>query len=132
MYWYWSAAGIMGRRPGNARHLYLAGYHVNVLIVSEGSRRPKGDAEINLNALLELEKNQAGSLSDKSLMSLKIHWLEEEKELSTAQNLLKQTHLIVDALFGTGLDRPVKGLNKAIIDESIVLYTLNKAGKKTA
>ena len=56
-----------------ARHLFLAGYNAAVFIVSEGGRKPKGDAGINLNALLSLQESYADS------DALQIRWIEKEK-----------------------------------------------------
>ncbi|MGI6141803.1 MAG: NAD(P)H-hydrate dehydratase [Caldicoprobacterales bacterium] len=113
-----------------ARHLFLAGYQVDVLVVSEGGGRPRGDAEINLNALLNLHKLQSVShpgnsgqnksmpahLMPNNSASLQVHWLEEERDIAGVQAMLKETDLVIDALFGTGLDRPVTGLYAAVID----------------
>lgn len=93
-----------------ARHLFLAGYNAAVFIVSEGGRKPKGDAGINLNALLSLQESYADS------DALQIRWIEKRKDLFALQAALNKTHLIIDALFGTGLDRPVDGLYAAVID----------------
>ena len=108
-----------------ARHLYLIGYQVSVLIVSEGGRKPRGDAETNLKALYALQNNQISTHQDSrqknfqqknAAASLEIHWLEDEKDLSQASAILQEANLIVDAMFGTGLDRPVTGLFATIID----------------
>ena len=69
-----------------ARHLFLYGYQVSVLIVSEGGRRPGGDAETNLDALYALQnvKTAPSKIREKDSQQknldafLQIHWLEKE------------------------------------------------------
>jgi hydroxyethylthiazole kinase-like uncharacterized protein yjeF len=94
-----------------ARHLYLAGCNVRVLLLSEGGRRPRGDAEINLNALNALCEKQSYP------NTLFIFQVEEERDLIQAFQLIREADLIVDALFGTGLDRPVSNLCQSIINQ---------------
>ena len=94
-----------------ARHLYLAGCNVRVLLLSEGGRRPRGDAEINLNALNALCEKQSYP------NTLFIFQVEEERDLIQAFQLIREADLIVDALFGTGLDRPVSDLCQSIINQ---------------
>ena len=95
-----------------ARHLFLYGYHTEVVIVSEDGRRPKGDAETNLKALESLETMNGDSQS-----ILHIHWLQNEADLNQLFSLLRDADFIVEGFFGTGLDKPITGLYKKIIDQ---------------
>ncbi|HOB20710.1 MAG TPA: NAD(P)H-hydrate epimerase, partial [Candidatus Atribacteria bacterium] len=73
-----------------ARHLILLGYDVTTLVVGDGT--PRGDAKANL----EILENLRGE----------ILCIKGEKDLSAAKTVIDSSALIVDALFGTGLDRP--------------------------
>ncbi|HHU77681.1 MAG TPA: NAD(P)H-hydrate dehydratase [Clostridiales bacterium] len=135
-----------------ARHLFLRGYRTTVLIISEDGRKPRGDAEINLRALQALEVHQPNSRQENSALNLlnilqeevagdrnlnnlqnkavqtqttplQIHWLKKDEDLAQSLPLLHESDLVIDALFGTGLDRPVTGLYAASID------AVNQSGK---
>lgn len=76
-----------------ARRLTLLGHAPSAVLVGQASRL-KGDAKANWELLgklavdrTELSSDQAGGLTE----------------------LLSEAHLIVDGLFGTGLDRPIEG-----------------------
>ncbi|MDD4681275.1 MAG: NAD(P)H-hydrate dehydratase [Clostridia bacterium] len=112
-----------------ARHLFLEGYHTEVVIVGEDGRRPKGDADTNLKILESLHANFLSEIPQKSLMSntpqnsfvphnnfLNIHWLQKGEDLNRFFPLLKDADFVVEGFFGTGLDRPITGLHKDIID----------------
>jgi len=95
--------------PGNnggdgmvcARHLKDFGYKVFVLLLADKDRY-KGEALINLNILKKL-----------NFPTFRISSVEE------LQNLLKleKPHILVDALFGTGLKRPIEGFYKEVIEK---------------
>lgn len=78
-----------------ARHLISAGLDVDTYILSD-PKSYKGDALTNLNAL----KNIGGGIV----------------ELNNNLRKYKQAEVIVDALFGTGLDREISGFYKKVID----------------
>ena len=91
-----------------ARHLVLAGYQTSVVIASEDGRRPRGDAETNLKILKSLEAHQT---------TLRIHESQlKEFTLARVLTLIREANLIIDGLFGTGLDRQVTGLYADLID----------------
>jgi hydroxyethylthiazole kinase-like uncharacterized protein yjeF len=84
--------------PGNnggdgfvaARLLAANGYHVEVSLVGEASRL-KGDAAL-------AAKDWTGPTT------------------AARPNALEGAHVLIDALFGAGLDRPVEGLARALIE----------------
>jgi len=78
-----------------ARHLISKGLDVDTYLVS-APRKFKGDALTNYKAL----KNTGGNII----------------ELKNNLRKFKQADVIVDALFGTGLDREVTGFYKKVID----------------
>lgn len=94
--------------PGNnggdglavARHLDLRGYEVEVWMATEG-RELSGDAAVQL-AVCE---HQGVELLDL-----------DEDALATAFANAATADLVVDALFGTGLGRPLEGLFDAVVD----------------
>ncbi len=109
-----------------ARHLFLYGYQTEVVIVSDDGRRPKGDAETNLKALESLETGALGNLEYSESVNenskseacghLRIRWIQNESGLNQLSSLLKDADFIIEGFFGTGLDRPVTGLYKEIIE----------------
>jgi hydroxyethylthiazole kinase-like uncharacterized protein yjeF len=92
----------MGNNGGDgfvaARHLLNAGAKVNVYIVGSKAKL-KNDPKINLNILFK--------------MGMKVKWVRSVKDL----NELKRSSLIIDALFGIGLNSPVTGLYREVIDQ---------------
>ena len=77
-----------------ARHLISSGKEVSVHI-AEKKERYKGDAKTNLDSLLEIEA--------------------DVRELGGKLPRIKDTEVIVDAIFGTGLDRKVEGFYEKLI-----------------
>ena len=82
-----------------ARHLWNAGHAPRALLVGE-RERVAGDARVNLEALERLGVSCTGV----------------ESELGPLVSALAQATLVVDALFGTGLDRPITGVQAAVIE----------------
>ncbi|HMB52641.1 MAG TPA: NAD(P)H-hydrate dehydratase, partial [Thermoanaerobaculia bacterium] len=88
--------------PGNnggdglalARHLDCRGYRVEVFLV--GGKEPQGDAAVQL-AVCHHQEISVSELAD-------------EDDLADALAVAAQADLVVDALFGTGLSRPLEGL----------------------
>jgi len=78
-----------------ARHLLNAGWQVETLLLGEVAK-VAGDAAINLQVLL----HSAGM----------VHEIHDEQELQDRLTSLPAPVLLVDALFGTGLNAPVRGL----------------------
>lgn len=78
-----------------ARHLLENGYHITVL--REETNQRSEDNQINLDKLTDLYKSCIHSFTDQVFIS-------------------KDT-ILIDALFGTGLNRPIEGTAKKWIDE---------------
>jgi NAD(P)H-hydrate epimerase len=100
--------GGVGQNGGDAwvvaRHLFNAGHSPRCVLVGDRAK-VRGDAAINLNALEQLGATVAN-----------VH----ERSLSGAFGSpldapLREATLIVDGLFGTGLDREVSGVNASVI-----------------
>jgi NAD(P)H-hydrate epimerase len=102
-----SAAIFCG--PGNnggdglaiARHLAVRGYEVRVFLMP--SRGLRGDAEVQLGICRR--------------QGLHIQDVASEGDLLEALESARESDLIVDALFGTGLARPLEGLYAELVEE---------------
>jgi hydroxyethylthiazole kinase-like uncharacterized protein yjeF len=102
--------GIMDKRilvlvgPGNnggdglvaGRYLHDAGYYVTFYI---WKRRTEDDE----NFRLATERDIA------------VFWAEEDDNFATLRRLLGEAHVVIDALLGTGVDRPIGGSLKEIL-----------------
>jgi len=84
-----------------ARYLANHGVDVSVFLLAK-KKDLKGDAKLNLDRLLKQDGKVIEISTDAEL---------EEQDL-----LSRQTDLMVDAIFGTGLDAEVAGLSKKIIE----------------
>lgn len=93
----------MGNNGGDglaiARQLHEQGYHVNAYIVFHGSRFSP-DCELNKKRLEHLFGSPLQAIHDKQDFPTEI----------------PENALFIDALFGTGLTRPLEGLSAAIVD----------------
>jgi NAD(P)H-hydrate epimerase len=112
------ALSMLERRPGRttvvcgkgnnggdgfviARHLLNAGREVAVLLLGNLSQLD-GDAELNAGVLTSM----GGDVTE----------LPGEADVERMDGLLEGSALVVDAIFGTGLDRPVMGRYNGAID----------------
>jgi len=86
-----------------ARHLINVGYKVKVFVIGSKSKLKK-DPKINLNILLKMGQG--------------VVWIKSVKDLKG----IEKCGLIIDALFGIGLNSPVKGLYLDAIN------AMNKSG----
>ena len=84
-----------------ARYLAQAGLPVAVFLLGRKDQ-VKGDAKVNLDILAH--------------HGLEVREITEEAHLNPVVHQLARADLIVDALLGTGLDKPVQGLMAALID----------------
>ncbi len=98
-----SAAVFCG--PGNnggdglaiARHLAVRGLRTRALVLTEG-RGYTGDAAVQF----EIARKMQG-------LGLELEDLDQTGELTVALERAAQADLVIDALFGTGLSRPLEG-----------------------
>jgi len=82
---------------------YLLNRKVEVTVFLLGKKNElKGDARLNLERFLKL----GGVVIE----------LKKEQELDSVKIYLKDTELIIDAIFGTGLDSEVKGITRKVIE----------------
>jgi NAD(P)H-hydrate epimerase len=103
-----SAAIFCG--PGNnggdglaiARHLAVRGYEVRVFLMT-AHRGLRGDAEVQLGIC----RRQGLNIQD----------IASEGDLVEALEIAREVDVIVDALFGTGLVRPLDGLYAELVEE---------------
>ncbi len=84
-----------------ARYLANDGIPVTVFLLAE-KNQVQGDARVNLDILDQIGVEVVETLT--------------EEGLSPAAHFLSRAELIVDALFGTGLNSPVRGLMRALIE----------------
>jgi len=95
--------------PGNnggdgfvvARHLQNRGYACKCFLLGE-KQRMAGDARVNLE------------IAEK--IGIHVHELLDARDLETAEDDLGEVGVVVDALFGTGLTRPIAGLGAELIE----------------
>ena len=99
-----------------ARHLHQKGIRVKVYLLGQ-KESVKGDARTNLQIYTKID----GELQE--LEGPKI----TGKDLETLRSILNQSHLIVDAIFGTGLTGTRSDPSGQIISQVIAL--MNESGK---
>ncbi|WP_457755234.1 NAD(P)H-hydrate dehydratase [Thermovibrio ammonificans] len=92
-----------------ARNLYNLGYDVEVILTAPVEEL-KGDARVNGEIL--------------SRLPVPIHVVREESQLLEVYSLLKEADFVVDALFGTGLSKPLSGFYAELVD------VVNRAAKE--
>lgn len=86
-----------------ARHLAIEGFRVSVARVVPGERSaPGGDAAVQWDICRALGLPQREVADAEGLRGL--------------EHALDGTSLVVDGLFGTGLDRPIRGLAEAVVE----------------
>ncbi len=84
-----------------ARHLANAGLDLRVLIAGDPERMT-GDARTNLEIV--------------RCMHLAIETVQNDAQARQVAGQLEASSLVVDALFGTGLDRPIEGFRGTLIE----------------
>ena len=99
-----------------AKHLYNAGFKVHIAIIQEKGKI-KGDALLNLNIIKNISEK------DERIR------VEETRDVERVRLLIKDSDLIIDAIFGTGLSREIEDNNiLSIIDE--INSSENRKNKK--
>ncbi len=84
-----------------ARNLYNLGYDVEVIVAADPSGM-SGETRGNFEAL--------------SKLPVPIHVINDEERLVEVYAILKGRDFVVDAIFGTGLSKPVSGFYERLID----------------
>lgn len=92
-----------------ARHLKNNGLDANVYLLAQESD-VKGDAKTNLDMWRKMNE--------------KIHVITKTNDIEKYETKIRHCHLIVDAIFGTGLEKDITGIYKNVIE-----FT-NSLGKK--
>ncbi len=122
--------------PGNnggdgaalARQLASAGVHTDVILLGK-VELTKGDARVNFETTRRLAGFKAGSMSLPSRLTLI-----ECESTSDWEELAGPSHnydLLVDALFGTGLTRPLEGIFIQVIEHlTLIREARDRAGEE--
>ncbi len=84
-----------------ARHFFNHGTDPEVLLLAS-KKEVKGDAALNLKIADEI--------------GIKIHEINSPKDLNLQKGKILKATLIIDAIFGTGLTKPVEGLYVKVIE----------------
>jgi len=85
-----------------ARHLYNAGWNPEVFLLGENGDL-REDAALNLSIALK--------------SGITVHEIHARQDISSLRQALQAAGVVVDAIFGTGLTRPVEGLEREVIEE---------------
>lgn len=83
-----------------ARHLHVMGKDISVFLLG-GEQGLSGDSQINYNILLN--------------MGIKIMPVNNMEDINEMREYLEQIDIIIDAIFGTGLNKNVEGVYSAAI-----------------
>jgi NAD(P)H-hydrate epimerase len=95
-----------------ARALWAAGASVDVILFGQ-AEETQGDARTNFEILRRLSSFEAGSRERPSLLSfVECPDLASWEEVASGR---RSYDLIVDALFGTGLTRPLEGVHRSVV-----------------
>ncbi|HEY9160321.1 MAG TPA: NAD(P)H-hydrate dehydratase [Desulfomonilia bacterium] len=86
-----------------ARHLWNAGYDVSVYLIGRTSE-VKDHARVNLDIIIAMG------------LPIKVVLDGTDLELLRAELSCRKPYLCMDAVFGTGLSKEVKGINRAVIE----------------
>ncbi len=84
-----------------ARHLYNLGYEVTVVLTTQPENL-KGDARQNYEII--------------SKLPVPVHVIDTSERLIELYELLKESEIVIDALFGTGLSKPLQGFYADVVD----------------
>ncbi len=84
-----------------ARSLFFKKAEASIIFVGD-EKKLKGDAKANMDVIMHL--------------GIPILFLNNENDVSKLERYINTNNIIIDAIFGTGLDREVTGLYKQMID----------------
>ncbi len=110
-----------------ARLLAIGGARVNVLLIGRVAET-KGDARINIDRLASWKENVAAREDKETALttqgSINLFECDSEKEWQQLlTTVLSAPHdIAIDALFGTGLTRPVEGIHREAVRYLVRLY----------
>ena len=100
-----------------ARALWLAGARVDVVLFGR-AEETKGDARTNFEIALRLSSFEAGSHTQPPpLTFIECEEINDWEEIASAHSY----DIIVDALFGTGLTRPLEGVHLQVVKHIALL-----------
>lgn len=101
-----------------ARQLWLAGARVEMILFGRVDEA-KGDARVNFEMARRLSSFEAGTHTQPSPLSfVECDTIAEWEEIAGAQHAFD---FIVDALFGTGLTRPLEGIYLKVVEHLALL-----------
>jgi ADP-dependent NAD(P)H-hydrate dehydratase / NAD(P)H-hydrate epimerase len=101
-----------------ARQLWLAGARVEMILFGQ-VEETKGDARANFEMARRLSSFEAGTHTQPSPLSfVECETIAEWEEIAGAQHAFD---IIVDALFGTGLARPLEGIYLKVVEHLSLL-----------
>lgn len=99
-----------------SRYLFNAGFIVKTVILGEINSY-KGASEDNLNILIKLiEKTDKVETNEKN-SKFKIIKITGENDIPVLEQILDETDILADAIFGVGLNRDISGFFKTVIDK---------------
>jgi len=84
-----------------ARHLFFDGVRVEIILLAR-PERIAGDARVNLDIARRV--------------GIPVHCVIGDDDIPLAEQRLSQATLIIDAIFGTGLSKPVEGIFARVIE----------------
>ena len=96
-----------------ARHLYLSGYTVNIFILGK-LEKASNDFKENFKIINNINKFDDMKINIEKVTDENINFINDK---------IRNSDIILDGIFGTGLKRKVEGVYKEVI------LTINKSGK---
>lgn len=111
-----------------ARVLWMMGAHVDVILFGHAADA-KGDARTNFDIVRHLASFEAGSHTRPSMLSFVECDTVAAWEEITARR--RGYDIIVDALFGTGLTRPLEGIYRQVIEHVALLREAREHAHKS-
>src|ERR1043165_3834849 len=111
-----------------ARQLWLAGVRVEMILFGR-VEETKGDARANFEMARRLSSFEAGTHTQPSPLSfVECETIAEWEEMAVAQHTFD---IIVDALFGTGLARPLEGIYLKVVEHLALLRRVRFRAQST-